>query len=782
MADPFAIIGLTASLVSFIDFSLKIVSTGKELYNSGRDTTRQLHELSSIVEDIRRKNQEFRKVQTNATRKLHNDEIQAIKLAAKSDKVAEELQKILEKLKTRPGYWKVTEAGRITIVSRKRKNEVDELRDRLLKLDERPGSGKSTLMKFACTQDVTTDALSEWAGSDTLHTASFFFWNQGFEMQKSKAGLLQSLLYQLLRRAPDSIPQMCYDHPVHESWQIKELEACFQHFTQSDDLKAKFCFFIDGLDEYGGDEEDLSQVLTSISQGPHVKLCVSCRHRPFLEDVFQQKAYSLDIQDFTKGDMIAHVRRRLKHNPKFKTLVDSEDLFREIVAKITEHAQGVWLWVYLVVRDLVSAVNRGEPRNWLEKIIEDFPPDLEGYFDQVIKNIKPRFRKDMVRIFLVTLEEVQPLPLYAFSLLEIEELDHRFAIEAEKFPLPESELEDVENSWKNRIINCCGDLLLVNPGEHPTFLRNPVDFMHRTVRDFLQDCYLPTLKQKLGDQKYSPMLSLCNMMLYLLKRLPKTDLSDPNLKKASVSRMIGLVDELLYYAHEDEKTETPSDLVEILDEVDRVNGLHAGKIRNHWSSARDPPRSRGMDEYREGGNYNFLALAVQARLVNYVEAKLLSDPSKMNKHGRPLLDYALRPRRMTPITMPYHSKRVDSSVDLKMIELLLSFGALPNQQVHLNDGRTVWALFLISIYETTNLGEKYTELEQAWYSACELLIQNGADLDCWLESNTGNTPLTAFNVLRKVFGPEKAAKLRKEAQSFQAKNVTASWFPRFWWS
>lgn len=137
MADPFAIIGLTASIVSFIDFSLKIVSTGKEIYDSGRDTTQQNHELRFIVEDIRRKNQEFRKTQTNATRKLHNDELQVIKLAAESDKVAEKLQKLLGKLKTRPGHWKITEAGRIAIVSRKRKNEVDDLRDRLLRLDDR---------------------------------------------------------------------------------------------------------------------------------------------------------------------------------------------------------------------------------------------------------------------------------------------------------------------------------------------------------------------------------------------------------------------------------------------------------------------------------------------------------------------------------------------------------------------------------------------------------------------------------------------------------------------
>lgn len=637
-------------------------------------------------------------------------------------------------------------------------------------------------MKFASERQTTRDALSVWAGSATLYTASFFFWNQGFEMQKSKIGLLQSLLYQLLRRAPDSIPQMCYDHPAHESWKVKELEDCFHQFTQRDDLTAKFCFFIDGLDEYGGDEEDLSKILTSISQGSHIKFCVSCRHRPFLEAVFQQEKYSLDIQDFTREDMVRHVRQRLRLNPKFQSLNNFEVLFQEIVTKIQDHAQGVWLWVYLVVRDLVRAVNRDEPGSWLKKIIENFPRDLESYFDQVIKRIKPQFRGDMVRIFLITLEEVQPLPLFAFSLLENEEQNPRYAIEALKTPISEAELEAVESPWKSRIINRCGDLLLVNSGEHPIFLRNPVDFMHRTVRDFLQDCYLPTLKKELGDQKYSPLLSLCNMMLYLLKRLPTTDLSSPKLRRDSIHRMIGLVDELLYYAHECEKIEVSPDLIGILDEVDRVNNLHAGKIQNQWPQARDSPRPRGRDEYREGGNYNFLGLAIQARLVHYVEAKLLSDRSRIHKRGRPLLDYALRPRRVTPIRMPYHSERDDPSIDIEMIKLLLTSGATPNQKVYLNDGRTVWALFLISMEETTNLGEDSPSLKQAWYSACELLIRNGADLNCWLDANAGGTSLTAVSVLEKVFGPDKAAKLSEEARYAQAQNATASWFSRLWWN
>jgi hypothetical protein len=170
------------------------------------------------------------------------------------------------------------------------------------------------------------------------------------------------------------------------------------------------------------------------------------------------------------------------------------------------------------------------------------------------------------------------------------------------------------------------------------------------------------------------------MFLVMLKSLPDVDFKD-----ASINKVIGLTDELLYYAHETEKIDislsTP--LLEVLDEVDRVNSHHARDIKNHWTHARDSPATRGSDEYREGRNCNFLALAVQARLVKYVRAKLNTDSNNLHKRGRPLLDYALHPRRSTPIRIPYHSQREDPSIDTTLIELLLDHGEDPNQLVNI---------------------------------------------------------------------------------------------------
>lgn len=100
-------------------------------------------------------------------------------------------------------------------------------------------------------------------------------------------------------------------------------------------------------------------------------------------------------------------------------------------------------------------------------------------------------------------------------------------------------------------------------------------------------------------------------MLFLAKSL-----SDVNIREHdSITRVLQIVDELLYYTNEVEKSQTSSmevyHVFKVLDELDHINSHHMGPLlRNHWMHIRDSPMGRGVDEYREGGKCNFLALAV----------------------------------------------------------------------------------------------------------------------------------------------------------------------------
>jgi hypothetical protein len=610
-------------------------------------------------------------------------------------------------------------------------------------------------MKFASEHQITLRALKDWASPAKLCTASYYFWNQGFEMQKSQLGLFQTLLYQILRNDPGLIPRVCPDRRHYEAWDIKDLKEIFKRIATQTVDSTRFCFFIDGLDEYDGVEEDVVTMLKFLSSSCNIKICASSRPRSMFEEFFHDKSRILVIHDFTKEDMKTSIKHQLVTNEKFQRLEGSNTVSEKVAEHISNQAQGVWLWVFLVMRDLLQAVNRNEDLYMLLKIIDQFPPDLKSYFEQIIKRIKREYREEMAQIFLITIDEVQPLPLFAISLLDKERTDPDYALNASIRPISDDDLSDTYQTWKSRAENRCGDLLVVNDGPHPIFLSHPVDFLHRTVREYLQDCYYQQLKDELVSE-FIPMLSLAKITLHLLKSLPVLNFRE----KFSINKVIGLTDELLYYAHEVESRSDSVDtrLVAILDELDKVNSHHARSLRNHWTHARDSPSARPFDKYREGGNCNFLALTVQARLVKYVRAKLQADPQRIHKSGRPLLDYALRPRRSTPITMPYHSQRDEPSVDVDMVRLLLDHGADSNKNIHLNEGRTVWAQFLLSCYESSMRGEASSTLQNAWYQVSVLLIKHGARSDCWFVNDRED--LTLPYILNKVFGEESAVTLQ----------------------
>ncbi|KAF2795555.1 hypothetical protein K505DRAFT_416360 [Melanomma pulvis-pyrius CBS 109.77] len=904
MADPITIISLASSIITFIDFGLKVISGTKNVRDSLHGTTAEVHELDIVMEDIQRSNNLAKKQQSSG-QKLSSDEVRILEMVGECELLVAELRTAINQLRIRTGARsKTLESARVFTRSLLKQGDLQNLRSRLDKLDERirrnleyamqkeqnssimiklaeievahkrmhiqdgsrldliredilrstkqsqsniemraatqaaqlaslktkldilqrehstctrqikvleslyfpelrrrwyqirkadqrsnewaydpqqtslvpwlesqkkgdglfyitgrAGSGKSTLMKFVYENQCTTQSLEKWAGTAKLYTASYYFWNQGTEMQKSGVGLFQSLLYQILKSTPDLITSVCQGRLNHEIWEMEDLNDIFKRIAEQTELDAKFCFFIDGLDEYDGEERDVIQLLQALSISRHIKICVSSRPGRQYESFLRNDDRTFDIAHFTKGDMRRYIDTHLQASRNWRSLVESDPACQDIIKEISARAGGVWLWVSLVTDDIVKEADKNERVSTLRKIVDEFPDDLHDYFERIIKRIPKLHREEMAQTFLIAVEELQPLPLYAFALLEEERKNNNYAIEALVKPISEAEVELKYPALKDRVRNRCSDLLIVDHEPHPVFLSHSVDFLHRTVRDFLRD-YDKQLKIYLVKE-FDPLVSLSRVCLSLLKALPVANFRD----RDSANRVIAFTDELLYYAREVEKRssleqETP--LVRILDELDTVNSYHARKISNHWTHARDSPAPRGLDEYYEKGQCNFLALTVQARLVKYVRAKVRENPHIMQKRGRPLLDYALRPRRITPISMPYHSLRDDPSLDVDMVKLLLHNGADPNQPVHLNGARSVWALFLLSMHETHlsgGTGSTYQSLNKAWYQACKELVQAGARSDCL--SNSGRDDLSISSILNRVFGWERAVELQQ---------------------
>ncbi|KAF2250663.1 hypothetical protein BU26DRAFT_268078 [Trematosphaeria pertusa] len=345
----------------------------------------------------------------------------------------------------------------------------------------KPGSGKSTLMKYICDAPQTSNCLGEWAGHHRLIRAAFYFWSAGTDMQKCQRGLLQQLLFEILRACPDLIPVLCphrWEGGSGSDWSLRELQAAFEKLEALKD-DTKICFFIDGLDEYDGDESEIIQILQHIARLPHIKLCVSSRPWPCFEDAFGLDAVSkLYLHNLTVDDIRQFARDKLEDIPGSGLLKQEHQAFADLISKITRRAHGVFLWVFLVVRSLRKGVENGDNIPLLLRRLEEMPSDLGPFFDKLIQSVDSVYREQMATMFEVAIRAPEPMCILTYWFLD----EGSYSTQNELPPPDLLRIIALEDQMNRRLSVRYKGLLEAAgvPGARK------VNFIHRTVRDYLQ--------------------------------------------------------------------------------------------------------------------------------------------------------------------------------------------------------------------------------------------------------------------------------------------------------
>ena len=392
--------------------------------------------------------------------------------------------------------------------------------DPIFWISGKPGSGKSTLMKHLVDNSRTSTALSSWSGSHKLVIADYYFWINGTDLQRSQEGLFRALLHDILCRDPKLIKRLLPEAwqsissrlasgiPMHSAWNASTwtreslLEAC-QRLSTIDDINTKFCIFIDGLDEYDGDHEDLIQTIRCLTK-LKAKLCVASRPWNVFEDTFgSNPQWKLYLQDLNKPDMQRYVNDKLRSQPNFQMMERTQA--DGIVNEIVEKSQGVFLWVYLVVRSLSEGLRNRDGLPLLQKRLREFPSDLDQFFRHIFLSLEVVYRVHLSHMLQVALTAVHPLSLFAYWLLdEIEDdpdMVRTMPVNSPRF----RDISQMEDEMAVRINGRCKGLLEV------TYPR--VDFLHRTVKDFLMTTEMQRMILDWQRPDFNPNLTICNVLL-----------------------------------------------------------------------------------------------------------------------------------------------------------------------------------------------------------------------------------------------------------------------------
>lgn len=238
----------------------------------------------------------------------------------------------------------------------------------------KPGSGKSTLVKFILNHPDTKAFLEVWNPGTLI--VSHFFWRPGTSLQQNIKGLLFSLLYQLLQNSAMALGSVLSSVPdsntknTDTDWSTAELESlCLQVSSAYD---RPLCIFIDGLDEV--DPVDgvvaLLGFIDKLSQSSSTKICLSSRPEPLLQrrlSIYPR----LQLQDLNRGDLELYARDNVRF-PDDHTAEHYEDSISSLIYR----AEGVFLWLVLATKSINKGWEYGDTTAIFQQRIDRLPGDL----------------------------------------------------------------------------------------------------------------------------------------------------------------------------------------------------------------------------------------------------------------------------------------------------------------------------------------------------------------------------------------------------------------------
>ncbi|KAK5445358.1 hypothetical protein LTS15_010139 [Exophiala xenobiotica] len=330
----------------------------------------------------------------------------------------------------------------------------------------KPGSGKSTIMKYAFTQ-------ARNSMTDASHI-SFFLNARGEQLEKTTLGMYRSLLLQLLEGLPD-LPIVLNKEfelkpdtaPEEILWTLEKVKTVFQAALRGLGDRKVVCY-IDALDE--SEEDDVRDMISFFEQvcekvvdsSNQFFVCFSSRHYPHI-GIAKSIELVLEEQAGHREDLAKYLDSELR--------IGSSQQSQDIKQELLERACGIFLWVVLVVHILRKEYERGRVHA-LRKRLDEIPNGLHELFSDILT----RDGRNVDELVLC-LQWI----LYARRPLKREEL--YFAVLTGVDPRAVSGWDPDATTTADMerfILDCSKGLAELTKTKHPT-----VQFIHESVRDFL---------------------------------------------------------------------------------------------------------------------------------------------------------------------------------------------------------------------------------------------------------------------------------------------------------
>ncbi|KAL0633451.1 hypothetical protein Q9L58_007664 [Maublancomyces gigas] len=335
---------------------------------------------------------------------------------------------------------------------------------KLLWISGHPGTGKTVLMSFL---------LRELRKRSTV---AYFFCDDKDEGRRTAAAILKSLVYQLLHGNVSLLGHIMQEFErfrdgEQKSWSFDTLWEIFCNIARDTEARPVYCL-IDALDECEETEGRdisrsglLSRIKDLYSSGTGCQIRLIITSRPYADIQTCLKVFgTISLgQTTTKQDISRFITEKLRvaFQDKFS------DEFTEKVARwLCQEAEGMFLWVALVIKDLSSCFLEAE----VDTRLETLPKGLYGYYDSILGRIPSEHRERAKQMLMWIVYAARPMTLV--------ELNTALAISTASTTL--NIKNGQSHNLKLELETRCGMLIEFREGSNET-----VHLTHQSVKEFL---------------------------------------------------------------------------------------------------------------------------------------------------------------------------------------------------------------------------------------------------------------------------------------------------------
>ncbi|EKG15205.1 hypothetical protein MPH_07652 [Macrophomina phaseolina MS6] len=247
------------------------------------------------------------------------------------------------------------------------------------------------------------------------------------------------------------------------------------------------------MDELEGDRTEIISLLERFTAPGRGKLCVSSRVWNVFERAYGSRCQQMRVERLTRSDLRHYVHSRLRGDEFMSQILDKEqDTRTNWIEKLLDNAEGVFLWVKLVVGLLLKdSVNEPTLRE-VYRLVDEYPKQIDPLYERMLRAIdQSPFVRDAAQTLqlCLTLRVMTIAGLWFFSL---EREDPDYSLTRKLRPLAEEELSQFQKIY-SRLKGRCMDFLEVScidaQSESPKRVLTgleEISFSHRTARDFFE--------------------------------------------------------------------------------------------------------------------------------------------------------------------------------------------------------------------------------------------------------------------------------------------------------